>query len=85
MKKIGIYALDYGGAFNLFVYLKERKLLKVIINFFIFYTDQQKCKSILNRKQIKIEKNINQLNKCDEIYYALSRYKIIEKKSNFYN
>ena len=46
MKKIGIYALDYGGAFNLFVYLKERKLLKVIINFYFFYTDQQKNVSL---------------------------------------
>ena len=81
MKKIGIYALDYGGAFNLFVYLKERKIIESNNKFLFFlYGPAKKCKSILNRKQIKIEKNINQLNKCDEIYYALSRYKIIEKK-----
>ena len=42
MKKIGIYALDYGGAFNLFVYLKERKIIKSNNKLLFFYTDQQK-------------------------------------------
>ena len=81
MKKIGIYALDYGGAFNLFVYLKERKIIKSNNKLLFFlYGPAKKCKSILNTKRIKIEKNINQLNNCDRVYYALSRYKTIEKK-----
>ena len=79
MKKIGIYAFDYGGAFNLFVYLKEKKIIKNNYKFYFYlYGPANKCKSILNYK-IKIEKNLNKLNNCNKIYYALSKFKHIEK------
>ena len=45
MEKIGIYAFDYGGAFNLFVYLKEKKIIKNKYKFYFFlYGPAKKCK-----------------------------------------
>ncbi len=81
MEKIGIYAFDYGGAFNLFVYLKEKKIIKNKYKFYFFlYGPAKKCKSILNKKKIKIEKNLNKLKNCDKIYYSLSKDKKFEEK-----
>ena len=79
MDKVGIYAYDYGGAFNLFLYLKKKNIINHNKNilFFIF-GPAKKCINILDKK-CKFQKNLKQLKECKILYYSLSHKKHFEK------
>lgn len=78
MKKIGIFANDYGGAFNSIIYLKKN--FKLNKNFYFFLFGPAKDAYKLIESKIKIEKNFFKLKKCDLVYYSLSKNKKFEKK-----
>lgn len=78
MKKIGIFANDYGGAFNSIIYLKKN--FKLNKNFYFFLFGPAKDARRLICTKIKIEKNFSKLKRCDFVYYSLSKNKKFEKK-----
>ena len=79
-KKIGIFAFDYGGAFNLFLYLKKKKIIdNKNVFFFFLFGPAKNCKKVLDIN-IKIQKNLKKLKECQIIYYSLSKRKHYEKK-----
>ena len=83
MKKIGIFANDYGGAFNLLIYLNKKIKLNSDLNFYFFLFGPARNAYNLLKKKIIIEKNFSKLENCDLVYYSLSKNKNYEKKFLF--